>query len=114
MHKSIKIVPIYFLNVGFIRPENFSTISSVKLFTPAGSIVFPVKYKIISLVYLSSRFNEKHIVCNTRLGRAQSMKLFRPAELDNLGAGAFHYDPLQAIAPDIYNDKQPFLGEILM
>ena len=52
MHKSIKIVPIYFLNVGFIRPENFSTISSVKLFTPAGSIVFPVKYKIVSLVRL--------------------------------------------------------------
>ena len=50
--KSIKIVPIYFLNVGFIRPENFSTISSVKLFTPAGSIVFPVKYKIVSLVQL--------------------------------------------------------------
>ena len=48
------------------------------------------------------------------LGRAQSMKLFRPAELDNLGAGAFHYDPLQAIAPDKYNDKQPFHGEILM
>ena len=62
VHKSIKIVPIYFLNVGFIRPENFSTISSVKLFTPAGSIVFPVKYKIVSLVHLSSRINERHIV----------------------------------------------------
>ena len=62
VHKSIKIVPIYFLNVGFIRPENFSTISSVKLFTPAGSIVFPVKYKIISLVHLNSRINERHIV----------------------------------------------------
>ena len=54
VHESIKIVPIYFLNVGFIRPENFSTISSVKLFTPEGSIVFPVKYKIISLVELYS------------------------------------------------------------
>ena len=62
MHKSIKIVPIYFLNVGFIRPENFFTISSVKLFTPAGSIVFPVKYKIVSLVQLKSRINERQIV----------------------------------------------------
>ena len=58
VYESIKIVAIYFLNVGFIRPENFSTISSVKLFTPAGSIVFPVKYEIVSLVELYSlRFN---------------------------------------------------------